>query len=855
MLARVAQKLVSSLRGRWRLPLFGVALLSLLLLGQRLQVEERRVAAGKDAFRTAQGQFRDGQPAAAARSVSEFLDAYPVHEDRGQAFLLLAQCRLALADGDPTRLAMALDALRSAEREDPKVETRAKRHEVAKALLEAGAVADALDELEALAGPGADPALRLEAAETAESLIDDVDASRVAAAAVLGLVAPGPAAEVERLSALQRQMRSPMMERALAQLDAYAKEGGPNAELKVLSCRGRLFLRRHFYAEALDELGRLLVELERRLPPTWKPGDPWPSDLGEIAREAYESRGQVHLGRMPTWADADRAHLEFLLAANDLARAAELARRAGDAAAAERDAYLVAWAYHTHGDPAGATSRYQRILAGSPSPIAAYAALARLGQIFLARGDVPKGLDLLDRALAALPAGGLASALDLFDRALAALPAGGLAPAHFPDLPAPGLLLVGFPTPNDDAATLARAARLAEAFLAQAPGDVALLETDGMIRRQIGALSHAAAEAAARRGQAKERDRLAEESRQAYALAASALSRGADAAEGKAALRLRFLAGTASAAAGNPFQAVADLTAFLDACPKDDVNQPEALYTLALAEVAKGDPDRALFVFDRLAAQFPTTPRTFASKLEIARIRRAGGDLDGARRAFEAILFESDIRPESEVWKQAKFEIGHVWYEIGRQRRAADAANAREAFRSARRELEQALKYYAEEARLGILARETLAQIAIEDGEWDKARLHFEALLDLGKQTEEDGATASEEEPYKTVFRVALVREADCRFRLGQLEEAARAYQEAYNGNFDSAAALDCLHRQAVCLMRLGRTKEAGESLSRAKAKLDRLVAKGEVDDATRGRWQSLFDQGVQGLLSWSFGG
>lgn len=844
MLARVAQKVVSSLRGRWRLPLFGVAVLSLLLLRQRLHVEERRVASGKDALATAREQYQDRRPAAAARSVSEFLDAFPKHPDRGSAFLLLAHCRLDLAGGNPTRLAMALDALHSAEREgfpEPdavraKAETRTMRHEVAKALIKAGGVSDALDELESLAGPEA-PSLRLEAAEAAESLIEDVDASRVAAASVLGLVAPGPAAAVERLSALQRQMRSSMMERALAQLDAYVKEGGSNAQLEVLKRRGGLFLRRHFYAEALDELGRLLAELERSLPPTWKPGDPWPTDLGAIAREAYESRGQVHLGRMPTWADPERAHVEFLSAANDLARAAELARRAGDAAAVERDAYLVAWAYHTHGETAGATSRYQRILAGSPSPIAAYAALARLGQIFLVKGDVPKGLDLLDRALAALPADGLAT-------------------ASFPDLPAPGLLFVGFPKSDDDAATLAHAARLVEAFLAQAAGDASLLETDGMIRRQLGALARVAADAAARRGQAKEeQDRLAEESRQEYARAASALSRGADAAEGKTALRLRFYAGTAAAAAGNPFQAAADLTSFLDSCPKDDMNQPEALDTLAHAEAAKGDPDRALFVFDRLAAQFPNNLRTYASKLEIARIRRARGDLDGARRAFDAILFESDILPESRVWTEAKFELGHVWYEIGRQRRAAGAEEpAREAFRSARKELEQALKYYPTEARLGILARETLAQIAIDDGEWDKARLHFEALLHLGKQADEDGATASEQEPYKSVWQTALVRDADCFFRLGQLDKASEKYQTAFiSGNNDSAAALDCLHRWAVCLMRLGRAKEAAETLSRAKAKLDRLVAKGKVDDAARGRWQALFDQGVQGLLTWKF--
>jgi tetratricopeptide (TPR) repeat protein len=210
------------------------------------------------------------------------------------------------------------------------------------------------------------------------------------------------------------------------------------------------------------------------------------------------------------------------------------------------------------------------------------------------------------------------------------------------------------------------------------------------------------------------------------------------------------------------------------------------------------------------------------------------------------------IQPSSELWKRAKFEIGHVWYELARQRRAEGQTEpARAAFREARRELEQALAYYPEEARPGILALDTLAQIAVDEDDWDKALAHLRRLLALGDATDAEGNAVKLEEPYASVCDLALVRRADCEFRLNRLQEAADLYLEAYKQVMTKAVALDCLHRRAVCQMRLGFTADAADTLSRARAALDRLAGAGEIDAERRAAWQALFNQGTAGLLTW----
>ncbi|MEK7866333.1 MAG: tetratricopeptide repeat protein [Planctomycetota bacterium] len=873
MLASRARNLLGWLRKHWHGSVFVLALLSLFLLRHRLQVEERRVAAGKDALEVAQDEYADGQEAAAARTVGEFLDRYPKHPSRADAFFLLAECRIRLsqADGNLDRLVLALHALHAAEAEDepyqPAIKVRAKRLEVARLLRDQGALRDALGELESLSA--ADASLHMEVAETAEELIDEVDPARVAAVTAAGLVPPGPAAALERLSALQRAMRSPMLEKALAALEAYAR-AGKDAHLDALARRGRLYLRRRFYAEAVDALTALLAEVERNLPwdrrdplypDRFQPGKPWPRHLSVVARDAYESRGLVHFRRMRTWADPELADLEYLLAVNDLGRAEELARRdllgraeglaqrdlMGraeeaarrdlDAEAADRTGYLVARACQVHGDIPVAIARYQRLLSRSHSPVAEYACLARLGQVFLARGDEAKGLDLLARALSKVSPGTLSA-------------------TRFPDLPVPSLLLAAFPGDRSDAERLEDAARVAEAFLVHFASDPALQEVVGSIRRRLGDLAAKAAEGAARRGQPREAEDL--RARAHYDRAARAFEAGADASRGSRALKLRQAAGVAFARAGDPFRAIAHLTAYLDVCPRDDTGQPEAMYEVARATQAIGDYDRALLLFDRLAVEFPNNPiYTYPSWLDVAKIFDDRGDLDGEIRVLNRVLTESDrIDPTSEIWKRAKFEIGRVRYDQARQRKADRQVDlAREASRAARRDLEQALTYFPEEARLGILALDTLAQIAVEDGDWGKALDHLDGLLALGDVTDDQGNAAKLEEPYASVCNLALVRRADCEFRLDRLADAARSYGEAYNLIQREAESLDCLHRRAVCQKRLGQNQEAAETLEKARAALARLVEAREIDEARRARWQGLLDQGTAGLLTWQFGG
>ncbi|GEM_PF-4325630 len=845
MLASRARILLVWLGKHWHGTIFVLALLSLLLLRHRLRVEERRVAEGKDVLAVALEEYAEGRPAAAARSAAEFLDRYHQHPSRGRAFFLLAQCRLRLAqaEDDVDRLSLALEALKSAEAEGyPAAEVRTKRLEIARLLRDRGALRDALAELDALST--SDASLHLEVAETAEELIDEVDPARVAAVAAAGLVPPGPAASLERLSALQRAMHSPMLEKALAALEAYARGGGDEAHLEALARRGRLYLRRRFYAEATDALTALLAEVEHRLP--WdprntlypdrlQPGKPWPRHLSAVARDAYESRGLVHLGRMRTWSDPERAGLEFLFAANDLARAEELARRDQDALAAERTGYLLARAYQLHGDIPGAIARYQRLLSRSPSPIAEYACLARLGQVFLSRGDEAKGIEMLSRALSKVTPGTLAS-------------------TRFPDLPVPSLLLVAFPGEGRDAERLEASVRVAESYLVHFPSDAALLEVAGLVRRRLGDIAVLAAEGAARRGQPRGAEDLREQARSQFERAAKAFAVAADASTGGRAIRLRQAAGVAYARAGDPFRADSHLTVYLDICPTDDPGQPEAIYELARAAQSTGDYERALLLFDRLQVEFPNNPiYTYPSRLDVAKIHEAQGDIDAALRTLTRILSESDrILPSSDVWRRAKFEIGRVRYELARRRRAEGQVEpAREAFRAARRDLDQALSYFPEEARLGILALDTLAQIAVEEGDWDKALAHLVRLLELGDVTDEEGNAAKIEEPYATVYGLALVRRADCEFRLDRLDKAAGSYGEAYKLISRKAEALDCLHRKAVCQKRLGRQKEAADTLEIARAALARLVAAGEIDDAHRARWQALFDRGTAGLLTW----
>lgn len=835
MLAARLRNLLGRLSQRWRACVFLLALVSFFFLPDRLQVEERRAAAGRDLLAEAFDAYDNDRPAAAARIIARFLERYPRHRDRGRAHFLLALCRLEMAREDKTsgRYALALESLHAAEDEGyPPLDVRAKRLEVARTLRDLGFLWDALAELEDLSVR--DASLHLEVVAVAESLIPEVDPARVAAAAAVGLPSPGPAAGVERLSALQRAMRSPMLEKALAALEKHAK-GGEEAHWKALARRGGLYLRLRFYSEAVDALSSLLAEVEGKLATT-PPGAPWPRALSDVAREAYETRGLVRLGRMRTWGDPERARREFLLAVNDLARAEELARRDQDLRAAERTGYRIARAYQVHGELPGAVARYQRLLARAPSPVAQYACYARLGQIFLARGDEEKGLGLLARGLSRVSPGALSD-------------------TGFPDLPAPSLLLASFPGERRDARRLEAAAGVAESFLAHDATDAALLEILGAVRRRLGEIATRNAEDASRRGQAvTEIERLREEARSQFERAARAFATGADATTGPRAIRMRHAAGVSFARAVDPFRAIEHLTVYLDICPKDDPGQPEALYELARAELAKGNDERALLLFDRLNALYPNNALfTYRSRLDVAEVYRARGDLETAIRSLRNLLTDSDrILPTSQVWKQAKFEIGHLRYELARRLRAeGQVQRARDAFRAAQQELNEALTFFPDEAKPGILALDLLARIAAEDGEHAKSLDLLERLLALGEVADEEGNAAKVEEPYATVCELARVRRADCLFCLGRLEDAADAYQEAFRQVIRREEALDCLHRQAVCELRLGRGADAARTLDQARGVLEKLVAARAIDEARRARWQSLLDQGTSGLLTW----
>ena len=133
----------------------------------------------------------------------------------------------------------------------------------------------------------------------------------------------------------------------------------------------------------------------------------------------------------------------------------------------------------------------------------------------------------------------------------------------------------------------------------------------------------------------------------------------------------RFLAGQAAAESGRWADSVGPLDAYLDAKPKGDVADA-ALSYLARAHAKLDQPTKSAAALDRLARDFPTSPRLAAARLLLAEDALAADNAAEAARLFRDASTADDPRTKP----QALSGLGYALLKAQKPVEAAEAFGA-----------------------------------------------------------------------------------------------------------------------------------------------------------------------------------
>ena len=421
----------------------------------------------------------------------------------------------------------------------------------------------------------------------------------------------------------------------------------------------------------------VLADLRRRDAPEW--ADKVRAQLGEVhaaaaradeaagraeaaashykeAVEAYESL-EKQTSRSPLVAESRLHRAEALLKLDRLVEAETLLKSLaaeGPPALGASASYLLGDAQWSRGQGAEARSTWDAAAARDPAspraPMLRYRAVeatAKLGEAQKARADFAKFADdypkdpwaddaLLRAAALALDAKDAEAARALAARLLASYPA---SPQRADARLLEARALLAADRPKEAIASLKRVDR-------ERPS----AETSQAALYQLSLAYRADGQA----------DMLAETLR--------AMSRGP---ASPMAANAQFLAGQAAAEAGRWAEAVEPLEAYLKAQPKGDVADAALAY-LARAQAQLDHPDRSVAALDRLAADFPDSPR-----LPAARAQLAEDALAADKPAEAAALFRVAARVDDPKLKaQALSGLGYALLKAQKPIEAAEAFGA-----------------------------------------------------------------------------------------------------------------------------------------------------------------------------------
>ncbi|MBL8869827.1 MAG: hypothetical protein JNK90_08525 [Planctomycetaceae bacterium] len=316
--------------------------------------------------------------------------------------------------------------------------------------------------------------------------------------------------------------------------------------------------------------------------------------------------------------------------------------------------------------------------------------------------------------------------------------------------------------------------------------------------------------------------------------------------------------------------------------------QPTGLYQLAGNHFDLGELDKAIYPVEALLRDYPEHPLSYPGRLLAARIYGERDQLDKSSELLTQNLYDGDLSPESDVWRESLLELGKLLYREAdithlkatsqgsdwtdqadprvkilkdsfeqmmesadrlreSVRRYRDDSRSLQSQYLAGRALMQAAKWPETMVDSGLVTLESQRRQLSQQGR-DLLQSALDEFQDLRFRLNEMQERESLSVLHMGLLRSAFFGEADCLFMLERFDEALTAYRSAASRFLNRPEALEALTQVARCQYKLNRPDEAKRTLAQAEQVLQRIPAEHDPEFPRRTRYDR---QQWKAALAW----
>lgn len=315
---------------------------------------------------------------------------------------------------------------------------------------------------------------------------------------------------------------------------------------------------------------------------------------------------------------------------------------------------------------------------------------------------------------------------------------------------------------------------------------------------------------------------------------------------------------------------------------EERAKRPRGLLALGQNHLNAGRWDDVLPPLERCLIENPDHPLVYNVRLVMARALTEKQQLEKATEVLMTNLYDGNLRPDSQLFRDSLFELGNVIYRRGDQlllegemstdaeaeKKLAKLQSSHEDFSAATKRLAEAITRYDRDKR-SLEARYSLGrayraaarfpQQVLASGQITidamRRRLALEqrqllesalsAFRNLRQALDESQEVAETPKNGQSLLRNCFFGEADVLFELERFDEAIAAYRNVGNRFMNEPEALEALVQIAECFRALGQEEQARRTLLQAEQMLSRIPAEADarfttVTRADRASWQQL---------------
>lgn len=320
--------------------------------------------------------------------------------------------------------------------------------------------------------------------------------------------------------------------------------------------------------------------------------------------------------------------------------------------------------------------------------------------------------------------------------------------------------------------------------------------------------------------------------------------------------------------------------------------QPTGLYQLASNHFDLGEFDKAIYPIDALLRDFPQHPLSYPGRLLAARIHGERGELDKSAELLTQNLYDGDLSPESEVWRETLLELGNLLYreaDITHLKATSQGNNwtnqddprvqilkdSYELMMESADRLRESVKRYRDDER-SLQSQYLAGRAMMQAAKWPETMVssglvtlesHRRQLSQQSRDLLESALEDFEDLRFRlnemqereslSTLNVGLLRsayfgEADCLFQLGRFEDALSAYRSAASRFLNRPESLEALVQVARCQQKLNRHAEANRTLAQAEQVLQRIPTEQDPEFPKRTRYdRNQWKTAIAWLKSW----